>query len=918
MEHGQAVVGRRAELQSAAELLERARAGLAGLLLTGAPGIGKTTVWRYGCDLAAATGFTVLSARPAAAEARLSHAGLSDLLGEVAAERLGTLPVVQRRALEVAFLRRGVGRSSVDARAVATGALTVLRALAAETPVLVAVDDAQWLDSPTRAALAFALRRLESAPVGVLATLRVEGDRARTFVEAIPAERLEEAPVGPLSVASLHAIVRRELDWAPPRPTLVKVAAACDGNPLYALEVVRELRRLGPVTPAEPLPVPAEVRRLLAGRVERLPARTRTALLAASCLASPTTALVDAGPLAAAEEGGIVRIAGDGAIEFTHPLLATAVYEAASTARRRDAHRRLAAQLVDPEERARHLALSASGPDADVARELDRAAQLARARGAPAAAAELVELALRLAPEQGPDGRLLAAAACHFDAGDLDRARALLEQAVAEAPRGRLRAAALRMLGQLEARRSSFAAAHELALSALAEAEGDAALGAGIELDVAFFGASLGDFAGALPHARAAAAAAEEAADDAVLAPALAARTMVEFLCGGGLDAAALDRALAHDDPTAPLPFMLRPRFIAGLLLLWTGSVADALGALDAVRAEAVEQGREVDVSLVGMYLVWACVWHGDPERARRVADESHRVASLLDDRMALALASSARAFVGAHEGHTETVREEAALALSLFGQLQWQAGLIWPLWALALLELSRGDPAAAYAALEPLAAVVAAMGSTDPVLCVFVPEAVEALVELGRADEARALLDPFEGAARAHDRAWAIAAAARCRGVLAAATGDSEGAVASLEDALAHHSSELPGERARTLLELGRVERRRRQKRRARAALEEALALFERSGMEAWADRTRHELSRVATRQAPTALTATEEHIARLAAEGLTNRQVAERAFVAVTTVEANLKRAYRKLGIASRAQLARALDEPERQSIS
>src|SRR5579885_1409854 len=173
------------------------------------------------------------------------------------------------------------------------------------------------------------------------------------------------------------------------------------------------------------------------------------------------------------------------------------------------------------------------------------------------------------------------------------------------------------------------------------------------------------------------------------------------------------------------------------------------------------------------MYVVWACAWRGDLERARRVADETVRIATLLDDRMALALALSARAFVGAHAGGADAVREDADEALARFRQLGWQAGLIWPLWALGLLELSGGDPAAAYAALEPLAAVVAAMGTTDPVLCVFVPEAVQALVELGRVDEARALLEPFETQARALDRGWALAASARCRALLHAAGGE-------------------------------------------------------------------------------------------------------------------------------------------------
>lgn len=915
----QAVVGRRAELEATLRLLARARGGLAALLLTGAPGVGKTTVWRQGVERAGESGFKVLVARPAGAEVRLSYAGLGDLFGDLADEELARLPAVQRRALEIALLRRSVGASPVDARAVATAVLSLLSDLSRRAPVLVAVDDAQWLDTPTRAALAFAVRRVEAAPVGVLATLRVEADRPPTFVEAIPDGLREEAAVGPLSVASLHAIIRRELDWAPPRPTLVKIETACDGNPFYALEVARELQRVGPLPPAGPLPVPARVSSVLRRRLERLPARTRSALLAASCLTSPSTALVDAGSLGPAEEAGIVRAASDGTLEFAHPLLAAAVYEAAPTARRRATHRRLAARVADPEERARHLALASAGPDAAVASALDTAALLARARGAPQAAAELAELALRLTPNDDPgrSERVLAAAGRVLDAGGGERADALLEQTIAETPDQGIRARALRLRGQLESRRSSFVAAHELAVAA-ARAAGEGGLRAGVELDLAFYRVSLGDFVGAEPHARAAIEQAEAAGDAVTVSAAFAVLTMVGFLGGRGVTPEALERLHGTGGDSPDLPLMLRPAFILALLLLWTGRLPEAVDALDALRLEALEQGREIDVPLLSLYLVWACLWRGEAARAERLAGQSLRLAALLDDRMARAIALSAGALVDAHAGRVAAARASAGEAIALFEQLGWRSGLVWPCWALGQAELAGGEPAAADAVLGPLAGLVAGLGRTDPVLSVFLPDEVEALVELGRGEEARSLLEPFEARARELERGWALAAAARCRGLLAAADGRLDDGVAALEEALAHHDPDMPVERARTLLELGRVERRRRHKRLARVALEEALQAFERCAAGSWAERTGQELARVATRRSPATLTASEERIARLAADGLTNRQVAERAFVAVTTVEANLKRVYRKLGITSRAQLARALDRPESAPIS
>ena len=378
-------------------------------------------------------------------------------------------------------------------------------------------------------------------------------------------------------------------------------------------------------------------------------------------------------------------------------------------------------------------------------------------------------------------------------------------------------------------------------------------------------------------------------------------RAVVEFLGGNGLAEADMARALAAADPVEPVPLVIDPRFINGLLQLWTGRAGLALETLDDVRREALTQGRESEVPLAYLYLVWACLWSGDVTRAATLAEQGRETASLLDDHVSNALALSACALANAYQARVEQARSDAASALELFGRLQWLSGTIWALWALGFLELSLEDAAAAHATLEPLAAV--ALGG-DPVLCVFLPDEIDALVRLGRVDEAEALLAPFEDRSRTLERAWALAAAARCRGQILAARADLEGALAALEEALTYHDAQsMPFERARTLLELGRLQRRRKQKRLARIAIEESLAVFESIGTPLWAEQARGELARAATRRA---------------AAGLTNRAIAERAFVSVNTVEANLKRAYRKLGISSRAQLARALDRQNAQTIS
>lgn len=433
---------------------------------------------------------------------------------------LERLPQMQRDALDAALLRAAPAGGPADFRAVATAVLTLLRELEQSVPVVVAVDDAAWLDSTTAAALAFALRRVRSARVGVLATVRLrdDGSRPATFVDGIAAGD-DSLSLGPLSVAAIHAIVRRELGHNLPRPTVVKVTASAGGNPFFAVEIARELHRLGGETQSHAAPpVPAELQTLVRRRLGRLPASTRDALLLASCLSAPGVALVSEEALEPAEEAGVVRIVADGRIASDHPLLAAAVYDSATSARPRAAHRELAGRIDDPEERALHLARASEGPDEEVARQLDLAAESARARGAPEAAAELGELAVRMTPASNRDEklqRLCATAAFQFDAGDLSRSQALLEQALEHAPDGAARPRVLQRLGQLHARRSGFAEALELALRARSEAGRDPAFRAELELDVACDSSGLGDYGGASEHTHAAVELAEQAGNDA-------------------------------------------------------------------------------------------------------------------------------------------------------------------------------------------------------------------------------------------------------------------------------------------------------------------------------------------------------------------------------------------------------------------
>ena len=610
---------------------------------------------------------------------------------------------------------------------------------------------------------------------------------------------------------------------------------------------------------------------------------------------------------------GLVVQEPDGRVRFTHPLLAAAIYESAPLGQRRALHRALAKRVDDPEERARHLALGSEGADLDIAAQLDAAARLAEARGSPGAAAELIELALELAPvEEGQRSeRLMVGASMHFEAGDLARADEMVGEVLRAGLAGGQRASALRLAAHLQSRTAGFASAVALASDALVVAGGDLALVAALHLDLVFFLTSLGDFAAALPHAEAAVDSARALSLGALEAQALAVRTVIRFLGGGGVSERDLGQALELEDPAYPGAIMMRPRTIAGMIALWTDRPAAALDILDQQRKDALEQGRETGSSLMSVYVVWAAVWKGDIGLALALAEESQRTAARLEDRIASSLACTASTLANAFAGHETEARVDAARANELYDQMGWHAGSIWVSWALGFLELSLGHYAAVDAVLGPLSVMVGDMSAADPALVVFLPDEIEALIGLGRFDGAQHLLDPFERQSRALGRTWAIAAAARCKGLLRSAKGDLDGALVAMEEATRlHEHLELPFERARTLLELGRLQRRRKQRRLARQTLSRAFDDFCSLGAPLWVARSRAELARVNRRTTPAGLTATEEAIARLAAEGLTNKAIALRMFVTVKTVEANLARAYRKMGVSSRAQLARALD--------
>jgi DNA-binding CsgD family transcriptional regulator len=389
-------------------------------------------------------------------------------------------------------------------------------------------------------------------------------------------------------------------------------------------------------------------------------------------------------------------------------------------------------------------------------------------------------------------------------------------------------------------------------------------------------------------------------------------RVMLGFLRGDGLDREGLQRALRLETGASPARIEFRPSLQAVLLQAWTGQLDGAATAIGEIRTACLERGEENDLVYVDFHAALFELWRGNPGAAAAIADDASARALLIDRDVPLAVAGSLRALLAASRGRIEEARAEAEEALVICRRCGWPTVAMWPMAALGHVEVSAGSDQAAVQVLEPLLSGGSAVFAAAEIISApFVPDAVEALVQVGRLDEAQALIESLEQHGLRLDRPWARAIGGRGRAMLLAAQGDVDDACSAAEEAMAQHDRlPMPFERARTLLLLGQLQRRRRRKESALAALGEALQIFERLDSVLWADRARAELARVgAGVSAGSELTPTEQLVASLAADGMTNREVAAELFISPKTVEANLARVYRKLDIRSRAELGRRM---------
>ena len=905
------VVGRGAEQDAIREFFEARLERPCALLLEGEAGIGKTTLLAAADEEARRRGWQVLACRPAAAEAQLAFAALTDALGEVPDGDLARLPEPQRAALLGAVRRTG---AQVDRLALSMGVLNLFRGLARGGPVALFVDDVQWLDPPSARAFSFALRRLTAEPVVVIASHREGESLPPVFGEAARAIGLSRLPVRALSLGAIARIVRAQLSVSFSRPVLLRIYDAAGGNPFFALELARaagEADELGDV-----LAIPESLRELVRLRLAALPDETRAALLVVAALGQPQSSAVAAAAedwedaIAPAVGAGVLELVG-GRVRFTHPLLGSVIYADAPEHRRRSVHRALADVADEVEQRGWHLALATQRPNERVAAKVASAAVAAAARGAPETAAELAEQARRLTPPSRVDlraTRALDAAGFAWSAGDAKRSETILLELIGSLPPSPVRAAARQLLVKIVDDVEETLRQLNLALEDAAGAPAQEASVLNLRARQRMWA---GDSVGAITDAQAAARHATEAGSSAELAVALGREAHARMFAGEPTPHELLDRAVGLE---RSLDEGIRvgesPTRIRGVCALWDDDLETAWSLLASVDRHA-QARSESWRAIVLNTLAEVELRRGHTAEALRAVDEATEIADYWGVVHAEAAVLATAALVKATVGDTDQARRAAERALDLMRPVGYDVIVRSAERALGFLELSLGDAVAAHAVLEPL---IARSGLGHPMADAAAADEIEALLGLGRGTDAEALLAAFAARAERTRRPRASAAAARSAALVAAARDDLDEALGHADRAVVLAAAAEPLERGRALLVLGLVRRRAKRRRGAREALESALAIFDALPAPLWAQRARAELERTGGRRGSVGeLTPSERRVADLVLAGKTNREIAIELFITVHTVEKSLTRAYAKLGVRSRTELARRLADLE-----
>ncbi|WP_420081803.1 AAA family ATPase [Streptomyces sp. JL4002] len=887
--------------------------------LTGPAGAGKTEVVRVVAAAAEARDETVLHLAPEAADQWIPEASAAALLATVPAAALERLSGPQRTA--VALLRREADapRAGRDHIALRLAVVEVLRTLAAQRPVLLVLDNVQWLDAESTDLLRFALR-LTPPRVRVLAAECVQG--ATPVGEPLCGPGAPVIRVPPLGADELAELLMRH---GLPARLAGRVHQASGGNPRLALALGHSLAeaaeaRDGSAHHADPLPFSGQARevarRLLAGA--SAPAR-RTLLLAA--LASrPTVSLLrragrpDAeAELAEAERAALVRVGADGTVEFAAGALPTALAADAGWPERAAGHAALATAVDDPVQAVRHRALAVDTPDQWLAAKISDASAVCRRRGQRALAAELGLLAAERTPSWLPGEELARLVTAAEDAGwsgraDLARraARAVLARDASPADRVRARLAVIDAAGQ------ALGTLEETFAHAMDEAAGDPSLQAAVQLRIAWkHNLSDGDPVRSRDAAATAGALAALGGDQTAEAMALTVRARMGRILGDAGAEEILAEALALPAPEVPLGMRNAPQYLAVRHALFDDRLTDARRQLMVLLPAVQRTGSAEDVFEVLRSLTETELRSGRCEaasaHARRALELT--IEAGLSPGPAWYVAAMAETMGGSFaraEGY-------ARRGIQASQEEQDQVFLSRSLHALGVVELATGEAAKAVATLRRVAELEAAQQVVDPSILRWHGELAEALTAADAPGEAAALLDSVRPVALRLGRTGVLAALDRATALCLSARGEADAAVSLLEDT-AHRFEALglPLERGRTLLALARVERRRRRRAPARTALRAASEVFERAGAGPWADLAREPAAGDGAGDggSPSAvLTEAEARLALLVSQGASNQEAAAKLFLSVKTVEARLTRIYQKLDVRSRAQLATAL---------
>ena len=905
------LVGREHELAVLAGLVDGVGERGGVLMVSGEPGIGKSALLAMAGRRASDRGMRVLTATGVQSETHLPFAGLHQLLRPIITDADG-LPVRQRVALLAAFGMTDA--AAPDRFLIALAALELLADTAARAPLLVVVEDAQWLDHPTDDVLAFVARRLASEPIVLLAAVR-EGQASALGEAGLPElrlEGLEEAAAAELLAAHAPALAERVRE---------RLLAEAAGNPLALVELPVALGsdQLGKGVLPEWLPMTARLERAFAARVLELPAVTRRLLLvaavdhdgalaevlAAASILEPTEAPMGVEALAPAVAARLIEVDELG-VRFRHPLMRSAIHQAASFPERHAAHAALARVLVDqPDRRAWHRAASSVGPDEAIAAELEEVAVRAQRRGGLGVAAAALERAAKLSADPAGQGhRLVRAAELEFDLGRRDLVVGLLREAEPLQLTGVAHRRMLWLREMIDPTSLSDAAKLRSMVDAAAwvAADGDQELAVNLLWRAAqrcFWGDPDQE-----ARDRVLAAAEQVHLDDgdprllamlAYVAPIERGRTIIDRLSrlasDGGSDAQA-----------------------AGLL----GTAAMVVGAFDlgagflgAASAGLRAQGRLGHLARLLTLQAWAAVYLADWKVAMPAAEEASQLAAETREPLWAASAQVVKAMLAALRGEPEAANVQAATA-------EQAAAPLGAKFLLAIAQLARGQAALGVGrhgdAYQHLKRVF------DPADAAYHPfirtwaigDLAEAAAYSDHRDAARAVLKELEPLAAQTPSSWFHAGMRHARPLLA----DDQDAEPLFQTALDAELARWPVLRPRIQLAYGAWLRRQRRVAESRAPLRAAREAFDALGAIPWGERTRQELrasGEASPRRIPQAwdhLSPQELQIAQLAAEGLSNREIGQQLYLSHRTVSSYLYRVFPKLGISSRSQLRAALD--------